>query len=72
MSEYLDPERCPVERPRREQMSAATRALHDALDANAPWLHPEHRTIQRDLGSSAGGIAWQTAKAGFVARADGA
>src|SRR5512140_26829 len=69
---YLDPQHCPIERPTRARMTAATRELHDALDANRPWLHPERRTIQRDLGSSANGIAWQEAKKGFVQRGDGA
>ena len=27
----------------------STRELRDAVDRNAPFLHPEHRTIQRDL-----------------------
>src|SRR5437588_510854 len=67
---YLDPATCPTPRPAREDMAAATRTLHDALDANAPWLHPERRTIQRDLGSSARGVAWQEAKKGFVDHGD--
>jgi O-succinylhomoserine sulfhydrylase len=50
----------------------ATRALHDAIDANAPYLHPERRSIQRDLGTSAEVAAWQEAKAAFVLRGDGA
>jgi cystathionine beta-lyase/cystathionine gamma-synthase len=58
-------------RPGLATASAATRALHEPIDANAPYLHPERRSIQRDLGSSAGGIAWQDAKAAFVARGDG-
>ena len=53
-------------------MTAQTRELHDAIDRNAPWLHPERRTIQRDLGSSAEVAAWQEGKAGFVLRGDGA
>jgi len=58
--------------PARSQMAPATRELHDAVDRNAPWLHPERRTIQRDLESSANVEAWQEGKAGFVLRGDGA
>jgi methionine-gamma-lyase len=61
-----------TDKPRREDMSAATRELHDAIDANRPWLHPERRTIQRDLGDSAEVVAWQEAKAGFVLAQEGA
>ena len=53
-------------------MSVATRELHDAIDANAPWLHPERRTIQRDLGGSPEVIRWQEAKLGFIALGEGA
>ncbi len=54
LADWLDPARCPAARPPRAQMAAETRALHDALDDHArrtgvAWLHPEHRTIQRDL-----------------------
>ncbi len=68
---YLDPASSPIERPPRAAMTAATRELHDAIDANAPWLHPSLRTIQRDLGSSANVVAWQEGKAGFVLGGDG-
>jgi cystathionine beta-lyase/cystathionine gamma-synthase len=53
-------------------MGAATRELHDAVDANAPYLHPERRTIQRDLGDSRNVVAWQEAKAAFIVTGDGA
>lgn len=58
-------------------MTAATRELHTALDARAradgvAWLHPEHRTIQRDLLGSPNVVAWQEAKAGFLIAGDGA
>jgi cystathionine beta-lyase/cystathionine gamma-synthase len=43
--------------------SEATRQLHLPINANAPYLHPERRTLQRDLGSSAEVHAWQRAKA---------
>ncbi|HTR50970.1 MAG TPA: aminotransferase class I/II-fold pyridoxal phosphate-dependent enzyme [Kofleriaceae bacterium] len=59
-------------KPSLATASAATRALHEPIDANAPYLHPERRSIQRDLGSSAEGIAWQEAKAAFTLRGDGA
>jgi cystathionine beta-lyase/cystathionine gamma-synthase len=63
ISDYLDPARAPVERPSRVAMGAATRELHDAIDGNTPYLHPDRRTIQRDLASSAPGVAWQEGKA---------
>jgi cystathionine beta-lyase/cystathionine gamma-synthase len=69
---YLDPTRVPDERPQLAQMGKATRELHEAINANAPYLNPERRSIQRDLGSSAGGIEWQEAKARFVATRAGA
>ena len=72
IADYLDPAHAPVEPPTRAQMSAATRELHDSVDANAPWLHPERRTIQRDLFGSAEVVAWQEAKVGFMLRGDGA
>ncbi|MGE0403608.1 MAG: PLP-dependent transferase [Kofleriaceae bacterium] len=58
-------------------MSAATRELHDALDARAraegiAWLHPERRTIQRDLLGSPEVVAWQEAKAAFLIAGGGA
>jgi cystathionine beta-lyase/cystathionine gamma-synthase len=58
-------------------MAAATRELHGALDAHAratgiAWLHPERRTIQRDLLGSPNVIAWQEAKAAFLLVGDGA
>ena len=74
---WLDPAGCPVERPPIAEMAEATRTLHAALDAHArasgvPWLHPEHRTIQRDLFGSPNVVAWQEAKAAFLVRGDGA
>ena len=58
-------------KPSLATASAETRALHEPIDANAPYLHPERRSIQRDLGASAEGLAWQEAKAAFVQRGDG-
>ena len=53
-------------------MADETRALHAALDANAPWLHPTERTIQRDLHGSAEVVAWQEAKLAFMINGEGA
>lgn len=72
LAAWLDPASCPHDRPPRAAMSDATRRLHDALDANAPWLHPTEHTIQRDLGGSAEVVAWQEAKQERVLRGDGA
>ena len=77
MKAYLDPASCPAERPPFAQMAAATRELHEALDARAradgvAWLHPERRTIQRDLLGSPNVVAWQEAKAAFLIAGDGA
>ena len=65
------------DRPTLATMGAATRELHAALDARArvdgiAWLHPQHRTIQRDLLGSPSVVAWQEAKAGFLIAGDGA
>jgi cystathionine beta-lyase/cystathionine gamma-synthase len=62
VAKWLDPAACPAERPLVEEMSAATRALHAALDANAPYLHPSEPTVQLDLLGSARVVAWQEAK----------
>lgn len=72
IADYLDPSHAPAERPHLADMAAATRELHDSVNANAPYLHPERRTIQRDLGTSATGIAWQDAKAAFTLGGEGA
>jgi cystathionine beta-lyase/cystathionine gamma-synthase len=69
---WLDPSTAPSEPPKLADMGAATRELHAGVDANAPWLHPERRTIQRDLGGSPNVVAWQEAKAGFVLAGNGA
>ena len=71
LADYLDPASAPAAPPARAAMSAATRELHDSVDRNAPWLHPERPTIQRDLRSSAAVVEWQEAKAQFVLAADG-
>lgn len=77
IADYLDPSGCPSERPRLDEMSEATRALHGALDDHArrvgvAWLNPERPTIQRDLLGSPNVVAWQEAKLAFMMRGDGA
>lgn len=57
-------------------MAAATRELHEALDAHArrtglPYLHPTDPTVQLDLFGSARTIAWQEAKEAFLFAAEG-
>src|SRR6187402_3485812 len=69
---WLDPSRAPTERPPLTAMGSATRELHESINANAPYLHPERRTIQRDLGDSSNGVAWQEAKAHFTMTGEGA
>ncbi len=62
IADWLDAAGCPAERPPVAEMSAATRELHAALDANAPYLHPSEPTVQLDLLGSERVIAWQEAK----------
>ena len=64
---YLDPENCPAERPRLEDMHASTSALHAGIDgairsSGTPYLHPEGKTLQLDLLGSPNMIAWQEGK----------
>lgn len=73
---YLDPGRCPAERPPLEAMAAQTRALHAAVDdhirrAGLPYLHPDSPTLQLDMISSADVIAWQEGKANFLFMGEG-
>jgi cystathionine beta-lyase/cystathionine gamma-synthase len=77
LAAWLDPAGCPRERPPVAQMGAATRELHGVLDAHArrdgiAWLHPDRRTIQRDLLGSPNVVSWQEAKAAFLLVGDGA
>jgi len=77
VARWLDPAGCPAERPPLAEMGAATRELHAALDEHArgdgvAWLHPQARTIQRDLLGSPNVVAWQEAKGAFLIRGDGA
>jgi cystathionine gamma-synthase len=58
-------------KPSLATASETTRRLHQPIDANAPYLHPERRSLQRDLGSSAEVHAWQRAKAACL-RGEGA
>jgi cystathionine beta-lyase/cystathionine gamma-synthase len=57
-------------------MSAATRNLHDAIDAHArrtgiPYLHPDEPTVQLDLLGSKQVIEWQEGKAAFLFASEG-
>src|SRR6188474_1585301 len=77
LSEWLQPEACPAERPPFSSMSARTRQLHDSLDAHArrsglPYLHPDEPTVQLDLYGSARAVAWQEGKAAFLFAREGA
>jgi cystathionine beta-lyase/cystathionine gamma-synthase len=64
---YLNPESCPAERPRLEDMHASTSTLHSEIDeairsSGAPYLHPEGKTLQLDLLGSPNMISWQESK----------
>lgn len=77
IADYLDPSHAPTERPSLDAMAPVTRELHVALDEHArrdgiAWLHPDRRTIQRDLLGSPNVIAWQEAKAAFLIAGGGA
>jgi cystathionine beta-lyase/cystathionine gamma-synthase len=57
-------------------MSAATRQLHDAIDAHTrrvgiPYLHPDEPTVQLDLLGSKQVIEWQERKAAFLFASEG-
>ena len=76
IDEWLDPSRCPSERPPLGSMSQATRELHDAIDAHArrsgiPYLHPDEPTVQLDLLGSKQVIEWQEGKAAFLFASQG-
>jgi len=77
LARWLDPGACPAERPPLAGMASETRELHQSIDAHirgdgVAWLHPDRRTIQRDLLGSPAVVAWQEAKAAFVVTGDGA
>jgi cystathionine beta-lyase/cystathionine gamma-synthase len=76
LTAWLDPTRCPAERPPLRDMNSDTRRLHEALDAHArrtglPYLHADEPTVQLDLLGSAQVIAWQEAKAAFLFASEG-
>ena len=67
LEEYLNPESCPAERPRLEDMHASTANLHEGIDkairsGGIPYLHPEGKTLQLDLLGSPNMVAWQEGK----------
>lgn len=72
MSVYLDPHSAPpADPPPREQMAAATRELHDAIDARiresgVPYLHPDGPSLQTDLFGGEAMREWQIAKGDAV------
>ena len=77
IDDWLDSGGCPADRPPLARMHARTRALHAALDDHARQsgvasLHPERRTIQRDLFGSPEVVAWQEAKLACVLRGEAA
>jgi len=64
---WIDPEGAPDEPPPRDQMTAQTRQLHDAIDAAArrtgvAWLHPDEPTVIEDNLGSQAVVDWQEAK----------
>jgi cystathionine beta-lyase len=74
--DWLDPRACPPGRPPLAAMGAATRGLHEGLDAHArrsgrPYLHPDEPTVQLDMLGSAQVVAWQEGKAAFVFAREG-
>ena len=76
ITNWLDPESCPSDRPPLDAMSATTRNLHEAIDAHArrsgvPYLHPDEPTVQLDLLGSRQVIEWQEGKAAFLFASEG-
>ncbi|HUQ89823.1 MAG TPA: PLP-dependent transferase [Vicinamibacterales bacterium] len=76
IAEWLDPASSPSERPSLDAMSAATRNLHESIDAHAkrtgiPYLHPDEPTVQLDLLGSRQVIEWQEGKAAFLFASEG-
>ena len=67
ISAWLDPTTAPTTSTTRRHGRSHARAPR-GLNANAPWLHPERRTIQRDLGGLARRRRVAAGKAQFVAR----
>lgn len=76
IADWLDPRSCPREKPSLDAMSAATRDVHEAIDAHAkrtgiPYLHPDEPTVQLDLLGSKQVIEWQEGKAAFLFASEG-
>ena len=71
---YLDPApsaALPADPPPRAAMGAATRTLHDGIDAamrrlGQPYLHPDGETLQLDLFGSEAMVRWQERKSAAV------
>lgn len=64
---YLDSSQCPEQPPKRQDMGARTRALHDGLDeqtrsTGVAYLHPSEPTLMLDLFGSDNMVSWQDAK----------
>lgn len=73
---WLDAAKCPEVPPPRALMSAATRELHAAIDAQTertgrPYLHPSEPTVQLDLRNTDTIIAWQEQKGLFLFTGEG-
>jgi cystathionine gamma-synthase len=76
LHDYLDPKSCPPARPGLDLLSAATRSLHQSIDAamrrtGIPYLHPDGSTVQLDLLGSRRMTAWQEGKAAFLFDGEG-
>ena len=76
ITDWLNPEACPAERPALAAMSQTTRDLHGGIDAHiratgVPYLHPDEPTVQLDLLGSSRVIEWQEGKAAFLFASEG-
>jgi cystathionine beta-lyase/cystathionine gamma-synthase len=76
IQDWLDPQRCPQQRPALTSMSSETRALHEAVDGHiretgVPYLHPSSPTVQLDMLGSKDVAAWQEGKAAFLFMGEG-
>ncbi len=76
LAEWLNPDRCPSERPPLDGMTRVTRDLHGGIDAHIrktgiPYLHPDEPTVQLDLLGSTRVVAWQEGKAAFLFASEG-
>ena len=73
---FLDPAGCPAAPPQLQAMGAATRSLHEGVDAHirrrgVAYLHPESPTLMLDALGSDPVIAWQEGKASFLFAGEG-